>query len=505
MTTNAGKRHGLDSCHPSYVENEPDWCTIRDVVAGQRAVQAKGDRYLPMLDTDNQKVRESYVKRAQFFGATSRTMDGYMGSVFRKPPAFTVPPQLDPLVKNADGAGTIMEQFAKTLVSEVIQLNRAGVLLDLPPEAPANAVPYLCMYRAEDIHDWRVEAVNDKQTLTMVVLAERDDAPDENGFGHSITDKRRVLRLDTTRSPAVYTVEVWAKSQDEWVIVQPRKDMLVRGKAQEAIPFWFFSDEDLLPNIKKSAILDLANTNISHYQNSADIEHGAHYTALPTPWISGFSSESNPGEVPLGPTECIVLPPDGEAGMLEFTGAGLKALENRLEAKEKQMSVLGARILMANKTGVEAAETERLRQSADKSVLSAVVGTCNIGLQDILTRAYVWATSGEPAKDAIKVAINDEFFETALTGAEVLALVQSWQSGGFSRDSLLRKLQKGGMIERGPEEEVEQMESENGLIDPTKLPANESAEDKAAAAAKAMKEAGGPGGKDNQQGGGQSA
>lgn len=456
------KQHGLDVDHPEYTAHVNEWRTVRDCIAGQTAIKAGGDRYLPKLDTDNANALKSYTARAVFYGATGRTLDGYLGSVFRKPPQIDLPDSLKPMLLDIDGAATTADQFIKTLVSDVIAVNRAGILLDLPVDAVANALPYLCYYPPETIRDWRQEVVKGRKVLTFLVLQESEDQQDADGFGHVVTEKRRVYRLIDGK----VTVELWARSKDEWIIEEQRREVTVRSTPLESIPFWFFSDDDLMPCVKKSAMLDLANVNVSHYQNTTDLEHGAHYTALPTPWIAGINSESKPDDVILGPTQCIMLPEGGEAGMLEFTGAGLKALETRLQVKEQQMAILGARLLEAQKTGVEAADTHRLRQSADTSILAAVVGTCNIGLEQIFRTAYVWAKASEPADDEIKVAINDEFFATPLSGQEVLQLVQSWQAGGMSRDSLLRKLQKGGVIERSPEEEVEQMESEGAMPAP---------------------------------------
>lgn len=459
MPTN--KTPGVDELHPKYTANEPDWLKIRDVVAGERRMKNQGKLYLPALDTENSKATKSYTERATFYGATGRTLDGYMGSVFRKPTTITLPPTMEPLLDNVDGAGTKADQFIKTVVNEVLMLNRCGILLDLPPEAPANALPYLSLYTAEAIRDWRVEMVDGKRMLTMVILREVVDQPDSDGFGHVVIERRRVLRL--VHRPGinpVYTIEIWEKRDEDWVIVTPAFNFSVRGNTLDYIPFMFLSDEDTTPEVKKSAILDLVDVNISHFRNSADLEHGAHYTALPTPWISGISGEDKPSSVPLGPTECIVLPLEGEAGMLEFTGEGLKALESRAKVKESQMSVLGAKILEANKAGVEAAETQKLRQSADKSILAGVVGTCSAGLTIVFSWAHEWQTGKEPAEGVVLITINDEFFEASLTGQDILALVEGWQSGAYSQDSMLRKFQKAGIIERSPEEEIDQMASE---------------------------------------------
>ena len=38
---------GLESVHPLYAEHQPDWEQLRDAAKGERAVKAKGQKYLP--------------------------------------------------------------------------------------------------------------------------------------------------------------------------------------------------------------------------------------------------------------------------------------------------------------------------------------------------------------------------------------------------------------------------------------------------------------------------
>jgi hypothetical protein len=66
----------------------------------------------------------------------------------------------------------------------------------------------------------------------------------------------------------------------------------------------------------------------------ADLEHGAHFTGLPTPIITGH----NLGEdetFSIGSTTAWVLPNEyTDVKYLEFTGQGLGALESRLVSKD---------------------------------------------------------------------------------------------------------------------------------------------------------------------------
>jgi len=63
----------VDSTHPDYNANLPAWSRTRDVLAGEDAVKAAGEKYLPRLDSHNDEEYAAYRARASFFGATART------------------------------------------------------------------------------------------------------------------------------------------------------------------------------------------------------------------------------------------------------------------------------------------------------------------------------------------------------------------------------------------------------------------------------------------------
>jgi hypothetical protein len=120
----------------------------------------------------------------------------------------------------------------------------------------------------------------------------------------------------------------------------------------------------------------------------ADLEHGAHFTGLPTPIITGH----NLGEdetFSIGSTTAWVLPNEytdvkyleftTDVKYLEFTGQGLGALESRLVSKERQMATLGARLLVEEKAAVEAAETHNIKRQGENSALSSVAESISSG------------------------------------------------------------------------------------------------------------------------------
>src|SRR5512136_834990 len=81
----------VNSTHPEYDASLPAWLRARDVLAGEDAVKAGGQKYLPRLDSQSDEEFSAYVKRASYFNASARTSEAYLGLMFRRPPFVKLP------------------------------------------------------------------------------------------------------------------------------------------------------------------------------------------------------------------------------------------------------------------------------------------------------------------------------------------------------------------------------------------------------------------------------
>ena len=193
----------VNAIHPDYDASAADWLRARDVLSGEDAVKAGGDRYLPRLDSQTDEEFSAYRRRASFFNASTRTADGYIGLIFRRPPFVKVPDAgtgvgkaLAQFVNDADMLGTSLYGYTKNVVYEVIGVGRAGTLMDWEGEFESRV--YASLYTAEQIINWRVERVNGRNVPTLIVLHEtvlRQRGPGSDEFVPEIVEQVRVLRL----------------------------------------------------------------------------------------------------------------------------------------------------------------------------------------------------------------------------------------------------------------------------------------------------------------------
>lgn len=449
-----------DHQHQEYKEMLPKWERCRDALAGQDAVHAAGQKYLPKLTDQEPAEYEAYLQRTGFYPASGRTWQGLLGLVFRQSPQTEAPEAAMALVDDVTLAGNSAEAFAREILGEIETVGRYGVLVEYPRVAQQpgslaeassqNLRPYATGYKAESIINWRVERVRNVMRPTLVVLSETHKTA--GMFVTSHEEQLRVLML----LDGQYVQQVWRKPEKsgDWTLLEqivPLRD----GAPLNFIPFYPFGSEENSLTCQEPPLLDLVNVNLSHYRTTADLEHGAHFTGLPTPFIAGVQLGENE-KIRIGSSSAIVsADPQAKASYLEFTGQGLSALEKLLDRKEAQMAAIGARMLMPEKAAVEAAETVAMRHNGENSVLAGQANLISSGVEAVLNFMRDW--SGIPGE--ITFRISTDFLPARMGPQELDALVKSWQAGAISKRTLFSNLQMGEIVEPGKTFEEEEAEA----------------------------------------------
>lgn len=440
--------------HEEYKERIPQWDKCRDCINGQDAVHKAGANYLPALTGQSADEYKAYVTRTPYYNATGRTIDGLVGMIFRKAPQITRPAALDDFIADMTLTGCDFDEYAEEMSREVISVYRVGVLVEYPsitakPDNLAQATaqnlrPYCTTYKAETIVNWRIARVNNVMQPIMISLKE-EAIEYKDTFESVEIDQYRVLLLTETG----YIQQIYRlNDRKEWVQFGNDIVPLMNNKPLSYIPFVFFGANNNGHELDVPPLYDLVTLNLSHYRTSADLEHGAHFTGLPTAVISGYQPTTNDQGVvtekfAIGSSSAWVFPqPDAKASYLEFTGQGLGALVNLKKEKEAAMAALGARMLAPEKSGVEAGNTVRMRHSGEGAVLSSIVNNVAAGMQRILAIMAEWSgIDGE-----IVVLLNKDFVDSTLTAQDILAYVQAWQAGALPKEELFHNLKNGEVI-----------------------------------------------------------
>jgi hypothetical protein len=436
------------NAHPLYQDYVKYWERCRDCYKGEDAVKLKGSEYLPYLSEQESQEYNAYKDRALFLNTFFRTVTGLVGGAMRKPPLIEVPSSLEPYLEDIDMKGTHINDFIRNTLVELFITGRQTIVVDQHPSGR----PYLASYVAENFVNWHSE---DMVNLFAVFCEEVDVLQDK--FSHETIEQYRAYSLEEDGVHS-YVLRDFYNEETQEADTQVIEDNVLtfRGMEIQALPVTVINFKECGFNIQEPPLLDLANVCISHYRSSADLEHGRHFTALPQAYITGVDPDEYNQGVHVGSGTAWVIPNESaKVGFLEFSGQGLGSLERAIEQKEQMMAVLGARLLEGPK-GVEAAETARIRQNTETSILSSMVQSVGNGIQKSLEFMAMW--EGE-AIDAVNVQMNKDFIDVRLPYQEVIALVQSYQMGGISLDTLLYNLKQGEVIPHDVtvEEEMERI------------------------------------------------
>lgn len=430
----------ISETHPYYNKTLHQWEKIRNSFDGSDAIKGQGVKYLPILSGQGTPEYNAYKMRAVYFNAVERTVQGLVGAVMRIEPLITVPKVMNNWLDNITNTGVTLNNFISYMLSEQLLTNRQGILID-----HGNDRPYLVGYSTEQMTNWLDDTIVLKETYTTY---------DQNDK-YKITYRTQYREL--TIIDGNYTVVIWRERGNagtEWVIV----DIIVplsMGKPLQEIPFFGLSNDGFNMTSSVSSLLALSDMSLSLYRTSADLEHGRHFTALPTPWIIGNDAKGEEGEDTVfgigSGTVWNISNEKASVGYLEFTGQGLTALENAVKEKKEMMASLGSQLLQSQKAGVEAADSIRLRQNAEASTLVSVVKIVEKGIERALQTMADWAhISGE-----IKVELNTDFVDMKMAPAELSALMSAWQAGAISHDTLLYNMKKGELLDSEVDIETE--------------------------------------------------
>jgi prophage DNA circulation protein len=119
--------------------------------------------------------------------------------------------------------------------------------------------------------------------------------------------------------------------------------------------------------------------------------------------------------------------------------------------KKREMATLGARLLEEHQTeGNETATAARMRHTGEHATLKTVAQSIEQALLQIVQWLAWWDGEGEtPADVKSTVELHKEFFQIRATPDEVRALLEAWNDGAISFQTLFEGLQKGGWTREG--------------------------------------------------------
>lgn len=450
----------VDFQHAAYKANIGLWSKCRTVAAGEEAVKAAGARFLRRLGNQDDEAYESYKDRALFYEATGRTVQGMVGALCGREPELVGPKSKESFEFFSDifPYSVPVKTFLRQVAEEVIITGRCGVLVDASADG---GDPYLSLWQAEDIINWRSAFVDGRDTVVMVVL--REPYSEHGTYAAEEKTRYRVLRLVPDGDGLVYEQQVFAKLKPEDENYSPIGEPMrptSGGKTMAVIPFYFINAGGTTPDVERPPINSLVNTNVSHYKTSADLEHGRHFTGLPTAWIAGFPESEDKKFVIGSHVAWVSSDVNAKAGFLEFTGQGLSELRLASDEKAGYMSILGARLLEAPRKQSESADNQKIKRSGESNILAGIADAISEGMT--LAAKFCAEWRGLNGHEDVKIELQKEYM-TREPNAQLLGqLTTMLQGGAISWETYWQALREQGIAREGVSAEEEKDAIDNG-------------------------------------------
>lgn len=469
--------------HPFYEDMRDEWEKCRDCYAGEKQVKFQGTKYLPRLGDQTDDQYNNYRMRAQFYGATNRTVEAYLGMIFRKPVTFTanyngeatdefnkfVQRYLDTLTVDSKN----INEFAHQITEELIVTNRIGILIDMPNVDDDLSIadyekygihPRLSVYRAETIFNWFVVKENGRSMPIMYVLYEPYQTYEKASFESKTLPGYRILYLENYQDMTnrrYKNIRVRAENTLGYEAGPLRVDSITyplnNGEYIKEIPFYVLSDQGVdYDRVRLPMISDLANVNLGHYRNSADLENELHFVSLKTIAYPGWDVKVN-GNPRVG--GAISTPRDQVPVLLEPSSDS--SIREEMTLKEARLAVLGAERISQKQRYLPSASVAEITASAEASVIQNFLTSLNLSINRIIRAAIEWTKPLWPeyseGEIEINVQVNTDLAENSLTGADLVNFVAAYQQGGISLDTLYYNLERREIYPTGWSKEKEWM------------------------------------------------
>lgn len=393
---------------------------IRDVLAGEDRIKARGAAYLPRHDGETINSFRARLARSSFPNYALPTLNAMTGKAFRVGPLVQWPDERLPFLYRGDECSWAWG--AEFAFREVATTGRLLAVLHVLDGADTSrfAATRIGLYRAEAIK----EVVCRKGVVTSITVED----------GACEADELMQFRLDEEGffEVAIVTLEGVDKR-----IAFP--SML--GRRLPYVPAVFIGPMDLSHEADRPPLLDIVDANLAHYVLQSEYRSALYWTASPQPVATGFAAEEMPRA--LGPNTIIRSSnADAKFEFVTFSGDGLAEQRLALAASRADMAALGAGLLLPKGGSNIAARTVELRQAEDNSVCVSIINSVEAGLRRLQAMIVEW----ERRSDEVSITLNRDLVEATIDAPLLKALHEAYLAGSISFQTWIENLQRGEVL-----------------------------------------------------------
>ena len=435
----------VESPNTAYLNMEPHWLLIEALLSGTYGIRKGHRKYLPQEVRELDEAYDNRLLRSTLAPYYVRLERMLAGMLTRKPVRLEdVSDVVTEQLFDVDLQGNDLNVWTYETARKCIRYGHVGVLVDAP-KAGENGRPYYVTFTPREILGWRSEIADGKQQLTMVRLMEKITVPD-GLYGEKQVEQVRVL------TPGAF--EIHQKDEKgEFRLVDEGRTSL------SEIPFSVAYSNRVGVLESRPPLADIAELNLKAYQVQSDLDNQLHISAVPMLAIYGFPQSAE--EISAGPGEALALPAEARSEYIEPSGNSYNAQFQRLDQIAQQINELGLAAVLGQKLSAETAEAKRIDRSQGDSTMMVIAQQ----MQDLIDNCLTFHAQYMQQSQVGSSFINRDFLATRLEPQEIQALLQLYNAGTITQETLLNQLSAGEVLgdEFDVEEEVEATQA-GGLV-----------------------------------------
>lgn len=395
---------------------------IRDLIAGEANMKARGKTYLPKFP---QETDEDYAARkasSWLFDGVGKALEDYVSRLFDKPITPVDEGQIAEWCENIDLEGRDLSNFAQDVFRAQVQDGITFIMADAPPRESEltvgqvrqlNIRPYLSHIQLSSVLGWKVSNINNAPVISQFRFMERVSDPDAGEFSDATIGQIRVLSL--TESGRVGVRLYRETEKDGW---QQFGDEMLTDQTEIMVTPVYSGRTGFLK--AKPPLARLANINLAHWRSQSDQSNILHHARAPIKVFIGWSKEDLK-QASEGPGYAFITSnPDAKIDVFEHSGAAIEAGRQELKDLEQQMQWVGLQLVMS-KAGGATATGDMIDEKKNTSAL----GMWADNLKDALEIALTWlADLGGISGANTDVSVSKDFVAVHLNNTAIDQMIK---------------------------------------------------------------------------------
>lgn len=432
---------GIDKPSDAYMAMVPNWELTDALMTGTTGMREQSIRYLPKEPKEKDDAYNMRLERSVLFPGFKKALRNLTGKAFANSVQFKdASEQWLDWFDNVDLAGANMQQFCERVFLSGLQYGHVGIQAEYPtlPQGATladerqvlQARPYLVMRCAKEIIGWRTMLVNNYEKLTRVRLQEAatdyDETWDDDG------EKMQIRVLEPGK------FQVYTKNDaGDWVL---DNEGVVSIKDKVPMVAAYF-DQHYRTFQTQVPMLDLAWTNVAHWQSYSDQRNILRVARVPMVLVTGATQEELGGEMTIGPNRFIALRnPSARMAFVEHGGAAITAGRQDTIDLEERMYLQAAEPLMS-RPGSETATGRALDAREATSPLAVWVAN----FERSMNQAFELMAEYGGADAAPVLQMTRDFGILGET-SDLDALLKMRATGEISRETFLNEMKRRGVL-----------------------------------------------------------